>query len=430
MTAAQTVGDVRTLVTRRVGLKKRVAVLGSDASLVQGLQGNGCEVLVDPATLDEISAFAPDVVVAFDGFALEDGRGAFAMLSSAAPKADVVFSFAHAGSATATLTALTGATPPRALAERDVTAWLTAAGYTVSSRDIVVVPHVLTPLSADTESALRQLFEQLNPDAAADRFLIVAKRAVAPSALERTKGLLSIVISAAADVPALEGTLASLLAQQQRPLELVLSSAFSLEQTDSFFAKARSRAGVTCVAVDCASSDWAARSNFGLAKAQGQYVACAEAGDLFTPFHFSTLVKRLSDGTKAWALGSAQSDLPTAFSLPTWLSRGAIARQACVIDRDRTASFTLAFAEGVDGSEAMRFARLAALFEPAWAPSAVSVERLQAVNPSLEALTAAMRTRPLRVLSTLGELMKVPATPRLRDLLSERVKSLAKPRSP
>jgi len=420
---AQTVGDVRTLVTRRVGLKRKVAVLGSDALLVQGLQTNGCEVLVDPASLTEISAFSPQVVVAFDGFALEDGRSAFTMLAQAAPAAEVVFSFAHAGSATALLAGLLGETPPRAFAESEVTRWLSSAGYVVSSRDIVVVPHVATHLSADTESALRQLFEQLNPDAAADRLLVVAKRGAAPTAAERTSGLLSVVISSGPDRAPLEGTLASLLGQQQRPLELVLSSGFTLAQTDALLAKARTRAGLTCVTVDCASSDWATRCN------AGQYLAFIEAGDLLTPFHYSTLLSQLSQGTRAWALAAAQSQLPTVFSVSGWLQAGAVQRQSSVVDRDRTATLPLTFAENLEGAEALRFARLAALFEPSWAAPAVTIETLASPTSSgLEAIAHAMRTRPLRMLTTLSEVLKSPTPPRLRDLVSARMKSFSKRR--
>ncbi len=423
-----TVGDLRTLVARRVGLKRRVAMLGSDAALVNSLQQNGCELLVDPGSLEEIAGFSPEVVVAFDGFVLDDGRAAFAMLAKAVPAAEVVFSFAHAGSATATVTALTGASPVKAFAERDVNDWLGAAGYAVTSRDVVVVPHVASGLSADTESALRQLFEQLNPDAAADRLLVVAKRGSAVTRPERTKGLISVVISAGADGPALEGTLASLVGQQQRPMELVLSSALSLEKTDALLSKARARAGITPVAVSCTSNDWAARTNAGLAQAQGQYLACVEAGDLLTPFHLAALVKRLADGTRAWALSASATGLPSAFSLATWLQSGAVARQSYVIDRDRTAAFPLTFAEGVAGAEAMRFARLAALFEPEWLCGAPSIEGVQPAVGGLETLLEAMRTRPLRMVTALSEVLKVPAAPRLRDVLSARVKGLTRSR--
>jgi len=45
-----------------------------------------------------VTAFHPDVVVAFDGFAAEGAEG-FRKLAQAAPGADLVFSFANASSA-------------------------------------------------------------------------------------------------------------------------------------------------------------------------------------------------------------------------------------------------------------------------------------------------------------------------------------------
>lgn len=423
--ATQTAGDVRTLVTRRVGLKHRVAVLGSDPALIDALRTNGCEVLVDPVSLDELAAFAPETVVAFDGFASDDGAGAFEMLASVAPNAQVVFSYAHAGSATAALTALTGATPPKALAERDVQRWLSAAGYAVSSRDIVVVPHVSTALSADTEAAFRALFEQLNPGAAADRLLIVAKRgAVATTPVERIAGLLSVVVSSdSLDVPALEGTLASLLGQQQRPLELILSSPLLLEATDKVLGKARVRGGITVAAVTLApaASNWAARTNAGIAVSSGQYLATVEAGDSFSPFYFGSLIKCLASGTSAWALAVNDSSVPARFSPRTWLTRGAVDRQSYVIDRERTATFPLMFAEGVEGAEMMRFARLAALFEPVCTATGgkPTMNRAAPSENQLEAVMTVLRSRPLRMLRSLR--LETEPEPHLLDVLRERV---------
>lgn len=421
--AAQNAADVRTLVARRVGLGRRVAVLGSDPALLDALRTNKCEVLADPSSLDELKAFSPQTVVAFDGFALDDGASAFSMLALAAPEAEVVFSFTHAGSASAALAALTGGTPPKAFAERDVQRWFSAAGYEVSARDIVVVPHVKTALSPDTESALRQLFEQLNPDAAADRLLVTAKRGpVAREAPGRVAGLLSVVVSSDGhDVSALEGTLSSLLSQQYRPLDLILSSPLSLEATGTVLGKARARAGITVQAVTCDSSNWAARTNAGICLSRGQYLATVEAGDWFSAFHFGSLIRHLSDGTKAWALAVSDPSLPRIFSLRAWLTRRAAGRQSCVIDRERTATFPLHFAEGVEGAEAMRFARLGALFEPACAAPGrkPSMTRAAPSENQLEAVLTVLRSRPLRLLRSLR--LEATVEPRLVDVLRERV---------
>ena len=71
----QTVGDLRTLVTRRAGLRRKVALLAADPGLSQALEQNGCTLLVDPDSLEAVTAFHPDVVVAFDGFAAEGAEG-------------------------------------------------------------------------------------------------------------------------------------------------------------------------------------------------------------------------------------------------------------------------------------------------------------------------------------------------------------------
>ena len=114
--------------------------------------------------------------------------------------------------------------------------------------------------------------------------------------------------------------------------------------------------------------------------------------------------------------------------MPVWLTQGAVSRQSSIVDRERTATFPLAFAEGVPGAEAMRFARLAAVFEPEWLGGAPSVEVLTVTPLELDSVKTAMRTRPLRVLTTLGELIKAPAPPRLRDVLQARVRDLTRGR--
>ena len=49
-----TAGDLRTLVARRAGLRRKVALLVADDGLRQALEQNGCTVLVDPPSLDEV----------------------------------------------------------------------------------------------------------------------------------------------------------------------------------------------------------------------------------------------------------------------------------------------------------------------------------------------------------------------------------------
>lgn len=425
--AAQTAADLRTLVTRRVGTKRRVAVLASDLTLVRAIEANGCTVLVDPPSLDELRAFAPDVVVVFDGFLLQGGQDALRALSGAAGSASLLVSFANAASASALLQGLLGRTPPVALAESDVRQWLTSAGYLVEAKDSVVTVPPPSGLSADTEAALRQVFEQVNADAAIDRLLLVAKRGIAASQPDRTPGLASVIVSGSSSVHALTGTLSSLVNQHRRPLELVVVANLALEALDDAVAKARTRSGVTVVVKTLPSADAAARTNAGLPLAQGQYLAFAEAGELFEPLHLSGLVKRLEEGTNAWAVSTAQVSgqpptvRPARFSLATWLRAGWVGRSEWVVDRSRLGSFALTFPEGVDGFEAVTFARLGLLFPPAWHAASATVERLTPASASLEPLLEAMSARPLRGLVTLKELLEEPEAPELEAMLKERI---------
>jgi hypothetical protein len=414
------VGDLRTLVTRRAGLRRKVALLAADAGLQKALEQNGCTVLVDPESLEAVSEFHPDVVVAFDGFAAEGAAG-FARLAQVAPTAELVFSFANASSASVLIRALLGVTPAPTSSERDVRTWLREAGFVVSGRDVVVMPHEDSGLSADTEAALRQLFEQLNPDAAADRLLLVAKRGAEASAPERTAGLTTVIVSGGDDEIALEGTIRSVAGQLQTPLELMVISSLSEQRLDVLAKAAKGRAGITVVLVGDAPADSLERTNFGLTRARGQYVCCLEAGELLERAHLSSLVSRLSAGTEAWALSSPPVDLGRRFELKRWLDAGAVQRGRYVLDRQRLGTFPLSFATGLALGEAMFFCRLVAVFGPAWNGGACTLDSQRAVSSSSAELTEAMRGRPLRTLSALEDQLREPPPVDVAEVLQERL---------
>ncbi len=418
--ASQTAHDLRTVVTRRVGLKKRVVVLANDLALVRAIEANGCLVLADPASLDELEAFRPEVVVVFDGFVLADGAAAMQSLSRVAGQADLVFSFANAASASLALGNLTGVQPTPAFAEPEVRRWLSSAGYVVASRDAVITAPRATSLSADTEAALRQLFEQLNPDAAVDRFLLVAKRGAEATKPDRTEGLVSVIVSGGADVAALEGTISSLANQQRRPLELIVVAPLPLVSLEDVVARARRRSGLTVSTHTSTSADGNARLNEGLALAQGQYVAFAEAGALFAPMHFTSLVKQLEDGTLAWAM---TTPLQGPFALRTWLESG-VAKEQWLLDITRLGSFTITFAEGAPDADAVLFARLALLFPPAFSSAPSTVELLRQPTLDLPAMLAKLKGRPLRGLTTLEALLHTTPVPPLSDQVQERLAAI------
>ena len=416
----QTVGDLRTLVTRRAGLRRKVALLAADPGLSQALEQNGCTLLVDPDSLEAVTAFHPDVVVAFDGFAAEGAEG-FRKLAQAAPGAELVFSFANASSASVLIRALLGVSPAPTCSERDVRTWLREAGFVVSARDVVVTPHVSSGLSADTEAALRQLLEQFNPDAAADRLLLVGKRGAEASPPERIAGLTSVILSGGDDAGALEGSVRSVTGQLQSPLELLVISPLSEQRLDEVARSAKGRAGLNLVLVGDAPADPLVRTNFGLSRARGQYVCCLEAGELLDRSHLSSLVSRLTAGTEAWALSSPPVDVGRRFELKTWLDQAAVQRGRYLVDRERLGTFPLHFAEGLALGEAMLFCRLVALFPPAWTPSPCTLDSPRTVSAASGELLEAMRARPLRTILPLDAQLQPPAPIDVGEVLHERI---------
>ncbi len=407
---SQHAGDLRTLVARRAGLKRRVALLVADAALKDVLEKNGCTVLVDPS-LEELEQFDPQVVAAFDGFASERAES-FKQLARVAPSAELVFSFANAASASLLLGSLLGATPAAALSEVDVKAWLASAGYVVTSRDVVVMPRVPLKLSADTEAALRQALEQLNPSAAGDRLLLSAKRGTEATAPDLVKGLTSVVISSGVDVGALEGTVRSVAGQLRRPLEILVVSQAPERELDRALKAARGRAEVQLTVVQ-GGAEALARTNLGLAAARGQYVCMVEAGELLERTHVSSLVKQLEDNTAAWALAPSKAR----GGLRAWLESGAIHRGGYVLDRERLGTFPLSFAEGVELGEAMFFTRLWALFTPVMVAGAPTFDSQRVLASSPAALREVLKGRPLRTLSEI-DLRDPPAPPPV-DLAAE-----------
>ncbi|MFT3714202.1 MAG: glycosyltransferase family A protein [Archangium sp.] len=402
----QVVGDLRTLVARRVGVGKRVAVLASDPTLVKALESNQCTVLVDPDSRDALRDFRPEVVVAFDGLLSEGPRG-LAGLRQLTGFAQLVLSFANASSATSILKALTGKGVGQAHAEADVRSWLRSEGFVVSSRDVVLTAHEHAPLSADTEAALRQLFEQLNPDAAADRLLLVAKPGVQATPHDFTAGLTSVVL-VGDDAVALEGTIRSVTGQLQKPLELVVATALKDSQLDAMLKPAKERAGLTVRAYSEESGDVLARTNRALSRAHGQYVCCLEAGELLDRSHLSQLVKALEGGTVAWAISPAPG-VSAPFELSGWLDSGSVQRGRYVVDRTRIGAFAFQYAEGLELAEAMFFTRLSAVFTPAMVGGLPTIDTARRPRSERSGIREALAARALRTLSTVNaELVDAP----------------------
>jgi hypothetical protein len=443
-TAAQTAADLRTLVLRRVGEGKRVVLLAPDASLGQALEAAGCTVLRDPASLDELQAFAPQVVVAFDGL-IERGEGAetFVAISAAAPKAQLLFSFANCASASSLLGGLLGHPQPSGLSERDVRGWLGAAGLEVVSREVVVMPHVQTGLSADTEASLRQLLEQLNPDAGVDRVLLCAVKPARPDrasphkveAAARVKGLVSLLVLGDSDALSLDATLASALAQTVRPLEVVVALAREEASVARLLERAKEKEGLTVRTVIAGDVEPARLAQRAQELATGQYLALFRAGDVADKGYLARLLGVLSRSTAAWAHALATRGNIAGAELPTALARIAGARtSACgwLIDLDALGVFPVTFAEGIPAWETLLFARLSALFPPILL-GASGVERGRVPPEPLDGWAAALETRPLRWLSTLDQqlaLAKVPDEPPAAEVVARALGKTLEERAP
>ncbi|MBL8954968.1 MAG: hypothetical protein JNK82_29595 [Myxococcaceae bacterium] len=369
---AQGAADLRTLVVRRAGQGRRVALLSPDAAIARAVEANGCTVLVDPDSPEAFAAFHPDVIVGFD--ALADPH-TLQLLARTVPGAELVFSCANAGSASSVIAQLLGRPAPRGQSERQLTEWLGTAGYDVVARDRVVVPFEAAGLALDAEASLRALLEQLNPEAAADRWLWVCRRGPPKPLPLRAAGLLSAVVF---DGPGREVTLAALERQSQKPLEVVSS----------------------------------------IEEARGQYLALVMPGDTLTRDHFARLVQALQRGVSAWALESNVAPLAA-------LEKGAVDCCAYVVDRERVGPFTLTLPRGAPAAEAVLFARLTALFPASLVAGGPSFERAHRPAPIGEAL-AALKSRPLRLLMGIDEALEQSPEPSLRSLLRDRLGNLVR----
>lgn len=420
----QTAGDLRTLVLRRVGEGKRVVLLAPDEALGKALEAARCTVLKDPASLDELSAFDPEAVVAFDGL-IERGRGEemFAALASAAPRAALLFSFANCASASALLAGLLGRPQPPGLSEREVRGWLAAAGLEVSSREVVVMPHAPTGLSADTEAALRQLLEQLNPEAGVDRVLLGAAASPSPrpktsDLRPRTAGAVSVLVLGDGDALALDASLASALAQTVRPLQVVCALPREEAGAKRMVERARDLDGVSVSVVITGDVEPARMAQRAQALATGQYLAVLRAGDVADKGHLARLHGALTRGTQAWAhaLATRGNVAPPHSTALARLAGGHTEACGWMLDLEGLGTFPVSFAEGVAAWESLLYARLMALFPPVLL-GPTGVERTRVAQEPLGDWSA-LEARPLRMLTALAEQLEL-ARPREQPQASE-----------
>ncbi len=426
--ASQISGDLRHVVARAVGQGARVVVLVADQALESLLRANGCQVSVDPPSLEALADAPPQVIVAFDG-ALRDGPKVLELIARAAPAARLVLSFGNAVSSTALLAALAEGHGGKGASLHEVTGWLNAAGYTIDAATPVVMPRERVPLAPELEASLRAVFEQLNAQAAVDRYVVSARRGVAQRPVEPEVGLLSVVIARGAEAP--QGTLGSLGRQLVRGLELVYVTDEAAAVADAAMAPAKGRAGFTTVGVSTPGVvDVHAQLNAGLERARGQYVALVRAGDLFEPTHLKGLRQALDDSTAAWAVVPSAAAPTGPFDVRRWVEAKEVRPAAWLLDRLRLGKLSLNLPAGVPQAELVLFLRLAALLSPAVVAGADTVSPGSAVDVALEPLEPMWRTRPWTSLVPFVRRLErpteppTPEPPRLSALLRERLEQV------
>jgi hypothetical protein len=167
----------------------------------------------------------------------------------------------------------------------------------------------------------------------------------------------------------------------------------------------------------------------GIDDARGQYLGLLEAGDLIDAEHYARLIGALQRGTAAWAIAPTRRGSPP-LSVRAFLQHGVTERCAYVVDRERLGSFTVSLPESAPAAEAVLFARLAAVFPPVFVAGPATSERAaeRAPPPVAEALEA-MKARPLRMLTTLEELI-AHDPPMLHHAVADRVDAEMKKRAP
>ncbi len=351
--------DLRSVVARSVGLGKRVSLLSGDVQLSALLEQNKCQVQLDPESFEHLGEFRPTVVVAFDGLAAAS-ESVLADLRKAAPQAELLLSFANGAASSQLLSRLCEQDGEPGLLPASVEEKLSGAGYAVAGREVVVELMPPTNLAPSTESALRRLFEQLNPIAACDR--LVWKCQVNASGKKKeqpVKGRLSVVM-----VTPRAGLLERLRSLPNLPVDstevIVVGEAALAAVVDDASLKAWAKP-LKLVHVVSDSSITSTALNAGLAASTGQWIVFAE--DPAATEQWPHLLQALKTGARAW---SVLSDAPflSARQLEAWVESPSANRAAWCIDRKRLGSFPLQFSTEAQAADALLFVRLMSLFEP------------------------------------------------------------------
>lgn len=410
--APPTAGDVelhRVLLTQ-VRRGSRVALLGEDAVLARRLEEAGCTLVC--YTLSELGsggrlpepvhsalqALQPELIALLDEWvAAPSPEALLRELRAAAPSASLALSFRNATSANSLVDLLTGGDVAPMATEEQVHRWLAASGLALHLRLPVRDTQLGGRLARQTEQALLQLFQQLNPSSSVDRLLYVVCEPVEASALEHqpshhVPGLLSVIIrnQSLARLGYLDHAIFSLACQDYTPLEIVVVSQSQEQGVVDALRGALERhqplGGYSYqVLREPSPRDIRARLlNIGIRAARGQYIAFLDDDDVVYPQHYERLIGLLKKGHAAWAVGRTQRAYfrtdsqgslfcynkvvmprPESFDIAALVVDNFITCHSYVVDRSRLGQFPFEFPEHMTVLEDYLFLlRFAALFSP------------------------------------------------------------------
>jgi hypothetical protein len=401
----------------------RLALLGEDEALVQRLQAAGCTLGCFPLsgpgpsargtylsdeTRGALDTLKPEVVVLLDGWvAVASPETLLKELHAAAPMAALALSFHNAASACSLVSLLAGGGLGASATEEQVRQWLSASGLSLHRRLLVRDSQPERKLARDTEQALLQLFQQLNPSSSASRLLYwvcntIETTSPTPQSGECVPGLLSVIIrnQNLSRLDYLDHAIFSLACQDYAQLEIVISSQSQeqgvVEAIQQVLERHQSVGGYSYqILREPSSQDIRARLlNLGIRAARGQYIAFLDDDDVIYPQHYARLVELLQKGHAAWAVGRTQRAYfrkgpqgelycynkftmprPDSFDLAALVNDNYITCHSYVLDRTRVGRFPLEFPEQMTVLEDYVFLlRMSALFRPDFLAGPASCE--------------------------------------------------------
>lgn len=390
----------------------RVALWGEDAALTRRLEAAGCTVRCWPLpqlgassgpylsdeTRGALDTLRPEVIVLLEGWvSVPSPEVLLRELHAAAPGASLALPFRNAASACSIVSLLSGGGSVPSATEEQVRRWLSASGLSLHQRHLVRESQPEGLLARDTEQALLQLFQQLNPSSSASRLLYwvcdtVETVTPARQPGELVPGLLTVIIrnQNLSRLGYLDHAIFSLACQDYGPLEIVITSQSQepgvVEALQQVLERHKPVGGYSYqILLEPSSQDIRARLlNLGMRAGRGQYVAFLDDDDVIYPQHYARLIELLRNGQSAWAVGRTQRAYfrkdsqgglycynkvtmprPESFDLAALVIDNYITCHSYVLDRTRMGRFALEFPEQMTVLEDYVFLlKLSALFRP------------------------------------------------------------------